>query len=114
MSRSPADPGGSDARLRIGDREAVVSLEGELDLAQADELSALLARAIETAPARSVVVDMTAVAFIDSTVMRVLLRAHRQAGAAGGTMVLRGLQGHPRKMIELAGLHLSLDIERPA
>jgi anti-sigma B factor antagonist len=114
VSPSTADPPGPDPRLRVDDRVALVTLEGELDLARADELAGLLALAIDAAPAGRVVVDMSAVEFIDSTIMQVLLRAHRQAEAAGVALLLRGLGGHPRTMLELAGLHLSLRIEPTA
>ena len=116
MSAVPVDLGdrGQDPRLEVDDGVARVTLDGELDLAGAEELAGLLSLAIGMAPARRVVVDMSAVEFIDSTIMRVLLEAHRQAEAASGSLVLRGVRGHPRRMIELAGLHLSLDLEPPA
>ena len=57
------------------DGAVVVSLAGELDLYNAEEIRAALAEAIASAP-RCVVVDMAEVDFVDSTALGVL----RQAG----------------------------------
>lgn len=88
---------------------ARVVLGGELDLRSAPSLGSLLDEAFAAGP--PVVVDMAGVTFVDSTVMRVLLRAHHAGRAAGRAPRIHGLSGHPRRMVELAGLHLTLDLD---
>jgi anti-anti-sigma factor len=97
-------------RLDLAAEEATVTLRGELDVARADEVAALVGRAIESGRPR-VTVDMAEVRFIDSTVLRVLLSGHRASDEAGSELSIRGLRGHPRKMVELTALHLTLRLD---
>jgi anti-anti-sigma factor len=79
------------AKLRItvtrdGDRENVV-VAGELDLATVDQLHARLAE-IEGAEVRTVVLDLRALEFLDSTGIGALLAAQKRLRAAGRHLVL--------------------------
>jgi anti-sigma B factor antagonist len=62
------------------DDHVVITCAGELDLATADLLTEALARAGRRPP-RRVVVDLTAVTFMGSTGLTVLVAAHKQLGA---------------------------------
>lgn len=94
-------------RLDLAPDEATVTLRGELDVARADEVATLVGRAIESGRPR-VTVDMGEVRFIDSTTLRVLLHGHHASRDAGSELTIRGLRGHPRKMVELTAMHLTL------
>jgi anti-sigma B factor antagonist len=89
---------------RHGDA-AVVVPTGELDLATAPALEAALLRAFQAARAGSVVLDLRELDFIDSSGLRTLLTARRQAENAGAAFSLvaghRGLE----RTLEIAGVH---------
>jgi anti-anti-sigma factor len=50
-----------------------------------------------------VVVDLHEVAFMDSTMLRELLRAHREMENAGGRLVIASAQPTVRRLLELTG-----------
>jgi anti-anti-sigma factor len=77
---------------RTGDT-AVVMMSGEFDLAAAPELRTLLAQALD---APHVIVDLGAVTFIDSTIIGVLVLAHRAAEQAAVSLTF--LPGQPTVM----------------
>lgn len=66
---------------------ATVVLSGEIDLSVADKLESAL-ELDGSGDARSLLVDMTGVRFIDSSGIRVLLSAHRDLTANGGAWAL--------------------------
>lgn len=95
-----------------GDLEVVVSavagahevrLQGELDLATADRLSAELGQLVEGG-ARRITVDLSDLAFIDSTGLSVLIGALKRLRLQGGDMDLRSPTPTTRKVLEIAGL----------
>jgi anti-sigma B factor antagonist len=91
-----------------GDR-AVVSLEGELDLATAPQLREQL---VTLAEADSViVVDLTNLAFIDSTGLSVLVMGLNRSRAAGGSIVLRNPSQSVMRILEITGLVSVFGIE---
>lgn len=100
---------GTVGALDLAPDEATVTLDGELDLANADQVAALLGRAIDAGRPR-IAVHMAGVTFLESTILRVLLEAHRAAEATGRPLELHGLGGHPRRVVELSGLHLALRV----
>lgn len=82
--------------------QAVVDLAGELDLAVAGDLRALLEGVAADGP-QLVVIDVTEVSFIDSTVLREILRAHHAVTGAGGRMVIAGPQPAVERLLQLTG-----------
>lgn len=91
-----------------GDRgEAnVVVCEGELDMTTGpqlrDELMAL--------PDGDVIVDLSAVGFIDSTGIAILLNTLRRLDRANHRLVVACPPGPPRRVFELTGLEETLKI----
>ena len=87
---------------------AVVVPTGELDLATAPALEDALGRAFESGSGR-VVLDLRELEFIDSSGLRTLLTAHRQAEMARAQFSLvaghRGLE----RTLEIAGVHKVFD-----
>ena len=71
----------------IGPDEAVVAMTGELDLQSAEVLEREVV-ALHTAGHDRVVVDLSEIAFIDSTGLRVLLGLHRASERAGRRLSL--------------------------
>lgn len=76
--------------VRRSHSETVISVAGELDAFSCPELKAVL-NGIE-GPGR-VVVDVSAMTFIDSSALCVLIGAARRLASAGGGLVVR----HPRR-----------------
>lgn len=89
-------------RAAQSDDVYLLALYGELDLSQGHRLEAALRRA-EASGARSIVVDLSALHFMDSTGLRILLGAQRRCEASGRPFeLLRG----PRtvhRVFEVAG-----------
>jgi anti-sigma B factor antagonist len=78
----------------------VLTLEGEFDLAAAPALRDQLAAA-RAAGARGVVLDMAEVAFVDSSILRELLRAESVLRADGTPLVLAALRAPVSRLLEL-------------
>ena len=85
------------------DDVAVVTVEGEVDLYTAPEFKEVLLGAVDEG-ARHVIVDLSAVTFVDSTALGVLVVAGRRCTDAGGELRLVGLRPHVRKVFDITGL----------
>ena len=82
----------------------VVSASGQLDLATKDELRAVLS------PLTGVVtVDLTDVAFIDSSTIGVFVGVQKRLSSDGGALRLRNPQATPRLALETVGLQEWID-----
>lgn len=75
-----------DVRHRAVGDTLVVDLEGDLDIQVAASMRKWLTAACEAK--RNLVLDMTAVKFVDSTGLGVMVRAHQAAKRNGGQVVL--------------------------
>jgi anti-sigma B factor antagonist len=89
------------------DGAIVISLGGELDLYNADEVRAALAEAIGEEPER-IVVDMAGVEFVDSTALGVLIEARAKLGRPA--LVLCAPQRETRRTLEVSGLDRHLPV----
>lgn len=76
------------AHVASRDRRALVRLIGELDLAAAPRASEAIEQAERVHP-RALEVDLSALAFMDSTGLRLLLRTREWARDAGCRLQLR-------------------------
>jgi anti-sigma B factor antagonist len=93
------------------DGAVVVSLTGELDIRSSPELQDVLAAA-QSGDARTVVVDLSGLQFIDSTGLRVLLRAKRHANDGGSELRVRNAPAEVRRLLQIAGVLELLSAER--
>ncbi|MCI0688781.1 MAG: STAS domain-containing protein [Sporichthyaceae bacterium] len=84
------------------DTQSVVTVAGELDMATADLLWAELEPVLQ--PGRTVVLHCGELEFMDSTGMRVLLRASRRATEVGGRFTMTEVQPAVARVLELAGV----------
>src|SRR5262245_52692710 len=78
----------------------LLRLVGELDLAASDRFRERVEAAL-AAGARNVVLDMADTRFIDSSMLRELLRAHTATKDAGGQLVLTEVQPAVKRLLEL-------------
>jgi anti-anti-sigma factor len=106
----------TDFQVNVSERNGVVSiaLVGELDLATAGRLESELRR-VEGARPPVLVIDLRELRFIDSTGLRLIIRAHAKAKEEGRRLaVVRG-PGAVHRVFELALLEKRLEfIEDPS
>jgi anti-sigma B factor antagonist len=87
----------------LSDDEVRVSVEGELDLVSASELEEKLKR--ELLASNDVLLDLSAMDFIDSTGLHAIVESVRTAKAVGRKMKLSSdLPSHARRLMEIVGL----------
>jgi anti-sigma B factor antagonist len=84
--------GASTARVRV------LTLEGELDLAAAPRLQA---RVDETPSGQALVLDLSRATFIDSAVLKELLRARAELAANDVRLVLASVPPPVRRLLDL-------------
>jgi anti-anti-sigma factor len=87
----------------------VVELAGELDVDSVDELEAALGAAAD-APGPRVCLDMSRLAFIDSTGLAAVIRAHLAVVEAGGAFAVVAGPGAVRRTLETTGLMEMLSV----
>ena len=81
----------------------VLPLEGEIDLHVSPRITAALATMIEKKPTR-LVVDLSAVTYIDSSGLAALIEGMQNVDAYGGKFILVGLQENVKPIFEIARL----------
>ena len=89
--------------------QAVVYVEGDIDLATANALREALVKALEKSA--TVVVDVGGAGFIDSTGLNAFVRGHREAEQAGGSLRLRRPSPMLRRLLEITALESVLLID---
>ena len=102
MGASTFDPPPFRVSSEPSDEAFRVVAEGEIDLDAAPQLRSALAIA-ETAPGRSVVLDLSQVTFIDSSGIRVLVEAAQRADSNGHRLSIVSGPSVDR-VIEITGL----------
>jgi len=83
--------------IREGDAPGVLVLEGELDLAAAPELR----KRIDESSTSAVVLDFARTTFIDSAVLKELLRARDELTQRGARLILAGVPMPVRRLMDL-------------
>jgi anti-sigma B factor antagonist len=92
---------------------ATVMVSGEVDLATVPRLSAAVAQHHD---AQLLVLDLTAVTFIDSTGVRVLIETDRSCAGSGSRLAVLAGDGPVRRMLDLCNLdgRLALVTDHPS
>ena len=91
-----------EARASAEVGRVVVALAGECDLSARDELVGVLLNAVDQAP--TVVVDVAALTFLDSSGVHGLVVAHHAAQRTGGRVYVANAAGAVAAVLELTGL----------
>jgi anti-sigma B factor antagonist len=86
--------------LRPGCRQ--IQIEGELDLAVAEQLEDVLVRA--AAECRQVVIGLESCEFIDSTGIAVIVRAHNKFAEEGGRLCVYAPSDQVLRILSVTGL----------
>jgi anti-sigma B factor antagonist len=97
-----------DVSVQRVDKTAVVRVDGELDLATAPALSAAIA-ALEQ-PCDRIVLDLSTLAFIDSTGLSPAVAEYRRAARDGFDLVVAGADGQVLDVLRLTGLDVTLPL----
>jgi anti-sigma B factor antagonist len=79
-----------------------VAVIGELDLAVADRLSAVLDRTAAECP--QILISLEKCDFIDSTGIAVVVGAHQRAGESEGRIAVYAASAQVRRVLEVTGL----------
>jgi len=87
-----------------GGDPTVLAITGEFDLSVADRVERAIAQA--AAGGGRVCIDLGGCTFIDSTGMKVLVRAARDLRSAGGELSVTKVQGDVAHLFEITGLLL--------
>jgi anti-sigma B factor antagonist len=90
----------TERRARPGCLEILV--EGEVDLAVADQLEEALERA--AAQSEEVLIGLQACEFIDSTAIAVIVNAHKKLAAEGRRVAAYGPTSQVRRVLSVTGL----------
>jgi len=89
--------------VSAGDREVIVAVEGELDLANADALAKVLQAVVDEKPSK-VIVDLASLSFLDSTGIRCFVGAAQAAAKVGCQLVVRNPSGMVDRVLQLCGV----------
>jgi anti-anti-sigma factor len=84
----------------LGSELSLVSVSGELDLYVGPDLRASLA----SADGATVVLDLSGVAFLDSTICALVVGEARRRRESGGELVVVSNGSHASRALELAGI----------
>ncbi|CAN5690469.1 hypothetical protein BH24ACT4_BH24ACT4_22280 [soil metagenome] len=88
-------------RSRADEGTIVVTVSGEVDVFSVPRLRAALAEVIGS---KDVVLDLSGVAFCDSSVLRLLVDAQRDQAAAGHRLEVADPSDPVRELFEVSGL----------
>jgi anti-sigma B factor antagonist len=97
-----------DVSVQRLDKAAVVRVAGELDLATTPALWAAIA-ALEQ-PCDRIVLDLSDLAFIDSTGLSLTVAEYRRAARDGFDLVVAGADGQVLDVLRLTGLDVTLPL----
>ncbi|MEW2162823.1 STAS domain-containing protein [Streptomyces sp. NPDC007084] len=104
----PAEPAPVSIEVTpYGDGIVLVGVAGELDVETAPELRGRLADQIR-AGRPHLLLDLSAVPFMDSSGINALLKAHEEAGLAGGSLCLVSPAPVVRRVLDLTGVSLTI------
>jgi anti-sigma B factor antagonist len=98
------------AAVFTGGDGVIVWATGDLDLATCSQLERSLS-ALQMDGRPNIVLDLSEVGFIDSSGLRVLVQAHRQARLWDGCFFIRGASDQALQLFRLTGLDDELVIE---
>lgn len=94
---------------KLSDDWLSITVEGEIDLATADELSSALDNAL-TNGTKHIVVDLNQSPFMDSTGLKTLVMAHRRMAEDDRQLVLAVRGGPISRLIDVSGVESSLRV----
>jgi anti-sigma B factor antagonist len=89
----------------------IVRVHGELDIATAGDLERAVLRPRE--PGDQVVLDLAGLRFMDSTGLRILMRARSEAKAGRWDLYVRNVPANVQRLFSISGVHDAVPQEPP-
>jgi stage II sporulation protein AA (anti-sigma F factor antagonist) len=93
-----------DLQIEINGSVLLARLSGEIDLAVTDAIRSAMDAELEGSRIKNIIINLSAVAFIDSTGLGVLLGRYRKIARSGGKMFLVAASPQVRRILEISGL----------
>jgi anti-anti-sigma factor len=90
-------------------QQSLVRLEGELDVCGTDHLRQAISDALDHSP-KTLVADLSALAFTDCAGLSVLVWAHDILAGHGQELIITGCQPIVRRLMSLTGLNTYLHV----
>ena len=90
-------------------RRSVLRLQGELDVCTKDQLRRAISSALRHSP-QLLVVDLSALGFMDCSGLSVLVWAHQRLGDQECQLLITGAQPIVQRLIRLTGLDTHLQL----
>lgn len=90
--------------------ETIVAIEGRVDTVTAPGLQNTVS-ALWNEAGITLVFDCTALEYVSSSGLRVILTAHKMVVAKGGKFILRNMNKDVRQVIDLTGFSRILNVE---
>lgn len=87
----------------------VISVAGDIDLSNADQVKTNIESAIDSG-AEKIAVDLRKVGFMDSTGLRVLIESHEQLANQDRELLIVATKGPIERLFEITALHRYLSI----
>jgi len=94
---------GIDLRVERNGTAATVEVSGEIDLTSAPKLDDEVTGLIEDS-VNALTIGLEGVSFMDSTGLRVLLKASKLMESSGGNLVISSPSDPVRRLLEVSGL----------
>ena len=91
-------------------QEHLITLIGEMDMANVDEVRAPVMRSMDSADGKPVIVDMSELSFIDSSGIRLLLEAQAASNADSNRLSIRGVGEGVSQVLRMTGLDERLNL----
>jgi anti-anti-sigma factor len=86
------------------DGAAVLSIRGEIDHGNADELRSAIQSVLHTRRPHTVRLDLGLVTFLDSGAVGALVASHRMAAAEGARLVVASMSPFVSRQLDIAGV----------
>ncbi|WP_159944182.1 MULTISPECIES: STAS domain-containing protein [unclassified Nocardiopsis] len=96
---------------RVESRSVIVAIEGELDIATADDLQQHIQSAIKD-HGPWLILDLSGLDFMDSSGLNVIINAYRTVRELGGSLALAALNERVTKVVRLVGLHRQVPVHQ--
>lgn len=96
----------------VGGRVSV-SVTGEIDMSNADQMREWICRAIKEHPGSSIEIDFDRLSFLDSQGIRALIHARREAVAFGARLHVVNTHGMVDHVLRVTGVLGSLTNDQP-
>lgn len=96
---------------RVENRSVIIAVEGELDIATAEDLREHIQVAIDD-HGPWLILDLSALNFMDSSGLNVIINAYRTVRDTDGALALAALNERVTKVVRLVGLHRQVPVHK--